>query len=132
MTLSACGSGSSDQNADAKATQPTDKPSPKPTKAKVPEKRAGYVAKADLGREWPFAVDHVVVRCEAGDVLLVVTPNGRRLPLNGTAMAKYPDEADIRTFKTDDFHEFWLADPTDPEIKMSIEPIIERAEARCK
>lgn len=90
------------------------------------------MSKADLGKEWPFAVGHVIVKCEDGGVLLVVTPNGRRLPLNGLAMDKYPDEADIRAIKTDDFHEFWKDDPSDPEIKMSIESILERAEARCK
>ena len=81
---------------------------------------AERVKRSDYGDAWPLTVDSGTLRCEGAGAVVFVAPDGTEYGVNGMA-SKYADIDPI-----------WVApDPSLPNLRKSIGPLIERGLALC-
>jgi hypothetical protein len=88
---------------------------------------AGFLSRADFGKQWPLTVEAGVVSCErysdgVGSVIFM-DPEGKRYAVNGLATAHYKYLPEI--------DEIWAPDPTNPGAKIDISPVIDRGLELC-
>ena len=73
---------------------------------------------------WPLTVPAGRLLCEPGRAAIVVTPDGRRFQLNGTASAE--------RYRTRPLEEIWQVNPDIPGTRVNIGPMIARALRLCE
>lgn len=89
----------------------------------------GLIVSTEYGEDWPLSVEYGLASCEtravAGRQLQLAIfedPSGREYAVNGHAAAHLP---------LANIDQIWLDDPHVEGLKISIEPVIERALEQC-
>ena len=78
------------------------------------------VHRSDVGSGWPLTVDSVLLTCQEGVVSVQV--DGNTDVIDRTTGARGLSST---------FVEVWSPDPSQPQGRMSLEPLVERGEALC-
>ena len=82
--------------------------------------RAPLIAtRAEYGDAWPLTVAQAELRCFGNGELIAII-NDLPYALNGTARARY-----------DPIDRYWRNDPANPGAKVSLAPLIQRAQDAC-
>lgn len=87
------------------------------------------ISRFEIGKDkWPFTREEVMLSCEKGDALFAINPSTLlRYPLNDQA------EENLKSGRgtTESISTIQADDKAHPGQKMSLEPIIARAQALC-
>ncbi len=78
------------------------------------------VHRSDVGSGWPLTVDSVLLTCHEGVVSVQV--DGRTDMIDRTTGTRQMSST---------FVEVWWPDPSQPQGRMSLEPLVEHGEALC-
>ncbi len=78
------------------------------------------VHRSDVGSGWPLTVDSVLLTCQEGVVSVQV--DGRTDAIDRTTGTRGVSSS---------FVEIWSPDPSQPQGRMSLEPLVEHGEALC-
>jgi hypothetical protein len=90
------------------------------------------VSRLGFGKAWPFTREEMILQCrssENGNALFAINDGTlAQYPLNDIALA----QAKAGQTQAQPIEKILLDDPLNPSQKMSLAPIIERAEKLCK